>query len=155
MVRPPSVDVQDVVTPSGVVGRTRQDTPVELTIRGYGFVAGATAAVCRHTLDNGTVLFTAPLLRYINSTAVVCMQPPMASLSPRPAWMSYSHDGFSFSTMNALFLVIGKPAGLRACAFAPWERCSEQAVPVNAGDSALARNATVPSFAVTCRPQRE
>ena len=47
---------------------------------------------------------------YINSTAVGCPIPAWVGRTRPPAYILYSHDGTTYSTINALFAVVGEAA---------------------------------------------
>ncbi|CUI15089.1 Hypothetical protein, putative, partial [Bodo saltans] len=85
-----------------------------ITVTGYGFVAGATTAACRHESANGSIVFfTTPNVTFINTTAIVCLQPEDILPTPPGSVLRYSHDGFVFSPSFAPLVVVGDVSGVQ------------------------------------------
>lgn len=119
LVRAMSATVMDAWTSAGhavvVRGRGPELTlDVRVTVVGYGFVGGASRAVCRveDNSNGNAVMFVMPLLVFINTTMVVCAQPEGA-ISTRGTVLRYSHDGSVFSDSFALYAVLGAFASVR------------------------------------------
>ncbi|CUE72717.1 Hypothetical protein, putative, partial [Bodo saltans] len=120
MLRPLSATLLSAMTALGtaaatvVSARSLQREAVTVTLVGYGFVAGATAAACRHEdMDGRSVYFTAPNATYVNSTLVLCRQPAGIAPTPPGSVLRYSHDGFVYSASSAMFAVVGDFSGVR------------------------------------------
>ncbi|CUG86801.1 Hypothetical protein, putative, partial [Bodo saltans] len=120
MLRPLSATLLSAMTTLGtaaatvVSARSLQREAVTVTLVGYGFVAGATAAACRHEdMDGRSVYFTAPNATYVNSTLVLCKQPAGIAPTPPGSVLRYSHDGFVYSASSAMFAVVGDFSGVR------------------------------------------
>ncbi|CUI15085.1 transmembrane protein, putative, partial [Bodo saltans] len=117
MLRPLSATVVSAATETRggieVPSHSLQDVASFITVIGYGFVAGATAAACRHESSDGTtVYFTAPNATFVNSTLVICHQPEGVAPTPPGSVLRYSHDGFVYSPTSVPFVVVGEFSGV-------------------------------------------
>lgn len=115
--RATSALLTNTVTAAGNAGFGAFDVSVAVTVFGFGFVDTSGVAKCQLVrVSDQSIVFTTPVLAYVNSSAVVCVQPPTVP-SATPTAFVYSHDGtyFSFTTM-APYIIVGAASGVNATA---------------------------------------
>jgi hypothetical protein len=117
LLRPASVSLSALATPlGGALGSVANATRV--TMIGVGFVRSAYAA-CRLVDQTGRVLFESGngTVQFINSTAVVCIQPGGLRSSVPPAYLAYTHDGQVYGSSKQLYAVVGAASALDATSY--------------------------------------
>ncbi|CUE73911.1 transmembrane protein, putative [Bodo saltans] len=111
MKRPMSAALYSAVTERSstvrINARSLQLTPTLITVVGYGFVQQDNTARCRHESSDGTAVYFVANATYVNTSLVLCQQPPGVTPTPPSSVLRYSHDGFVYSTENVLFAVVG------------------------------------------------
>ncbi|CUG92509.1 membrane-associated protein, putative, partial [Bodo saltans] len=109
--RPLSVTLDAATTTeSGGLSSSRHLLSSTITLTGFGFVLGATAATCRIEEANGDVVAVLQAIP-LGATEALCVQHSGVPSTHRGSVIRYSHDAFVYSESSTPFTVVGEWAG--------------------------------------------